>query len=451
MILSEIESLLASTEYDTLLIFAPPGSGKSYYVSVVLPSFFLAANPEASILAASHNVTLAEKWGRRVRNLVSDHSRVLGLDLAPDNQAAGRWATTRGGEYLAAGVGVGIAGFRADLGIVDDPFGSRQDAFSERIRDTTWDWFVNDFSSRLKPGAKRVIMHTRWHTDDMAGRIIERAEHGAYKIKVLSLPAIADANDPLGRKPGEYLWDEPDGYDYGAFLRARRAEVDPLEWSSLYQQAPSPDAGDYFKNEWFRWYGEQPKGLRLYGASDYAVTARGGDYTVHMVAGVDSADNIYIVDLWRGQTESHEWVEAFIDMVDEYKPLIWAEEQGQIVKSLGPFIDKRMRERQVFCRREQMVSVADKPTRSRSIQARASMGKVYLPTGAPWLPDLMSELMAFPAGKHDDQVDTLGLIGRLIDQMVSKRGPSSGNGPKPDRWRQAFRKKSGPNQDWKTQ
>lgn len=423
IIIKAIEELLRAEDYDTLLIFAPPGSAKSSYVSIALPSWYLASHPRNSVLAASHTTTLAEKWGRRVRNLVGDHARTLGVTLAADSQAAGRWSLDEGGEYLAAGVGVGIAGFRADLGILDDPIGSREQAFSELIREKLWDWFINDFSSRLKPNAKRVVMHTRWHMDDPAGRIIEAAKQGKYRIRVLSLPAIAKENDPLGRKPGEWLWDDPKGYNYAAFLKARHREVPPFEWSALYQQEPTPDEGDYFKRDWWRWYDTLPKHLTFYGASDYAVTAKGGDYTVHGVVGVDPDDDIYVADIWSEQTTSNVWVEALLDMAAQYKPMCWAEEQGQILKSVGPFIEQRMRERKVYFRREQFTSVADKPTRSRSFQARAAMGKVYLPRNAPWLAKTLSVLHGFPAGRTDDEVDMLGLIGRMLDEMIGARVP----------------------------
>jgi predicted phage terminase large subunit-like protein len=423
LIIREIEALLTAEDYDTLLIFAPPGSAKSSYVSVALPSWYLASHPKNSVLAASHTTTLAEKWGRRVRNLVSEHARTLGIELAADSQAAGRWSLEQGGEYQAAGVGVGIAGFRADLGIIDDPIGSREQAFSELIREKLWDWFINDFSSRLKPSAKRVVMHTRWHEDDPAGRIMTAAKQGKYRIRVLSLPAIARADDPLGRKPGQWLWDDPTGYNYAAFLKARHREVPPFEWSALYQQEPTPDEGDYFKREWWNWYDVLPKHLRFYGSSDYAVTAKGGDFTVHAVAGVDPDDNLYVADIWRQQTTSNEWVEALLAMAAQYKPMCWAEEDGQIVKSVGPFISQRQRERKVYFRREQFTSIADKPTRSRSFQARAAMRKVYLPRSAPWLSDFLAELHSFPAGRTDDQVDTMGLIGRMLDEMIGGRIP----------------------------
>jgi predicted phage terminase large subunit-like protein len=127
---------------------------------------------------------------------------------------------------------------------------------------------------------------------------------------------------------------------------------------------------------------------------------------VHLVVGVDVDDNLFVLDVWRGQTNSDVWVESWLALVRQWKPLLWAEERGQIVKSIGPFIDKRLREARVYCRREQVTSAADKPMRSRSIQARAAMGKVYLPSKAPWLSDFLSELLMFPAGKHGDVVDS---------------------------------------------
>jgi predicted phage terminase large subunit-like protein len=159
------------------------------------------------------------------------------------------------------------------------------------------------------------------------------------------------------------------------------------------------------------------------------VTDGAGDWTVHLVVGIDADDNLFVLDLWRGQTQSDVWVDAWLDLVRRWKPLLWAEEQGQIVKSIGPFLDKRMRESRVYCRREQVTSAADKPTRSRSIQARAAMGKVYLPAKAPWLADFLSELLMFPAGKHDDMVDSFGLIGCMLDDMVPAARPKQQRTP----------------------
>src|SRR5829696_8415584 len=211
---------------------------------LMLPSWYLARNPTHSILAATHSVEFAERWGRRVRNDIMLDSATLGIALASDSQAAARWALTTGGEYYGVGAGVGISGFRADLGIGDDFFGSREDAYSQTVREKRWNWYVDDFSARLKPGAKRILMNTRWHSEDVAGRVLEQIQRGVIRGRVISIPAVAEENDPLGRTPGEYLWDEPDGYNYAEFLRSRRRESSPMMWSALYQQRPAPEEGD---------------------------------------------------------------------------------------------------------------------------------------------------------------------------------------------------------------
>ena len=250
---------------------------------------------------------------------------------------------------------MGIAGFRADLGIIDDPFGSRDDAYSERIRDRVWDWYNDDFSARLKPGAKRVVMATRWHLDDLAGRILE---HSAQRVRSVIIPAIAEPGDVLGREPGQYLWDDADGYNYGAFLRSRQLEMAdrPVEWSALYQQKPVPEAGGFFKAEWIRYYDQRPTNLRMYGASDYAVTADGGDFTEHGVAGVNTEGDLYVTDWWSGQTTTDVWVDVMLDLYARHETLAWAEESGQIIKSLDPFIVRRCQERGLFPYREQFTS-----------------------------------------------------------------------------------------------
>jgi hypothetical protein len=157
-------------EIERLLILMPPGSAKSTYASVLFPAWYLGRHPEGSVIAASHTQDLADRFGRRVRNLVASeaHRNVFGgVGVAADRQAAGQWETEKGGEYYAAGVGGSITGRRADLGIIDDPVRGREDADSERSRETTWQWYVNDFLPRLKPGARQVLIMTRWHQDDL--------------------------------------------------------------------------------------------------------------------------------------------------------------------------------------------------------------------------------------------------------------------------------------------
>jgi len=419
-------------EIDRLMINMPPRHGKSELASRRFPAWFLGRHPTKSIIAASYNSDLASDFGRQVRNIVSsgEYTPLFQTALAEDSRAANRWNTSQGGSYVAAGVGTAITGRGADVFLIDDPIKDRQEADSETQRQTVWDWYTSTAYTRLAPGGRIIVIQTRWHEDDLSGKLLAEQARGGDKWDVLELPAINDH--------GEALW--PDFYDLAALERIRTV-LPARDWSALYQQRPAPDEGDYFKRDWFRFYNTVPHHLRTYGASDYAVTAKGGDYTVHVVAGVDPDDNLYILDVWRAQSESHVWVDAFIDLVAKHKPLNWGEEQGQIIKSLGPFIDKRMRERRVYCRREQMASVADKPTRARSFQARAAMGKVYLPHNAPWVADVLGEMLNFPVGKHDDAVDALGLIGRMLDTMSSGRAPKT-DAPPPSKWDQAFKRRA---------
>lgn len=189
--------------------------------------------PDKSIIAASHTVELAERWGRKVRNIVEQDREILGFGIMHGNSAAGRWETVQGGEYYAAGVGGSITGRRADLAIIDDPIRSREDADSETIRDKQWEWYKFDLGTRLKPDAAVILIQTRWHEDDLAGRLL--ATEGE-RWRVVSLPMEAEHDDALGRAPGEPLW--PEWFNDQMRTDAKR---DARLWSALYQQRPSPD------------------------------------------------------------------------------------------------------------------------------------------------------------------------------------------------------------------
>jgi predicted phage terminase large subunit-like protein len=424
-------------EIERLAVFMPPGSAKSTYASILFPPWVMANDPTALFLGASHTTELAERWGRRVRNLIAEHSPILKVSLSEDNQAAGRWGLVEGGEYMAAGANVGIAGFRAKYGLIDDPIRSRQDADSLLVRDRIWDWYLNDFRPRLIPHARQVLIQTRWHEDDLAGRALNH-QHWT----VLSLPAFAKPDDALGRAIDEPLWND-DAYGYGEQLLSLRDTTPPRVWSALYQQAPAPDEGDYFKEAWLKPVDIIPAYslLRCYGGSDYAVTKDGGDYTVHAVVGVDHLNNLYLLDVWRGQKSSDVWIEAFCDLVGKYRPLGWAEEMGQIKAAMGPFLEKRMRERRVYTNREQFPTRGDKAVRARSIQGRMALDGLYYPRKAHWVADFLAEILNFPASKHDDQVDALGLVGQLLDKMVRGRAGQVAQVKLPDDGYSGFNKR----------
>ena len=447
---------IARDELDLLLIFAPPGSAKSTYVSVLFPAWYLSNFPKHNYLAATHSGEFAARWGRRVRNdlLDPETSARLEITVSPDSQASDRWALTAGGEYYGVGAGAGISGFRADVAAIDDPFGSREDAYSPLIRQKRWDWYLDDFSARMKPSAKRIVMATRWHEDDISGRVLQQIESQQnnpdfegqlLRHKVISIPAIAEAtDDPLGRSVGSYLWDDPEdrapgGWNYGRYLRNRQKEVSPMMWSALFQQRPAPESGDFFKEEWLKAIDKpiSPKEAKsrefaIYGASDYAVSADGGDYTVHVVVGVDDNNDMYLLDIWRGQSSPDVWIDEFCRLVKKWEPREWGEESGQIKSAVGPFLSKRQMELEAFVFRRSFPTKADKSVRAQSIRGRMAVQGLYVHKESVYYEAFRAELLSFPAGKHDDQIDPLGLIGQMLDHIVPGEAPPAK--PEPPRF-----------------
>ncbi|MFQ5786314.1 MAG: hypothetical protein ACE5H8_16030, partial [Alphaproteobacteria bacterium] len=223
--------------------------------------------------------------------------------------------------------------------------------------------------------------------------------------------------DILGRGLDESYW--PDWFTAEA-LRQERISQGPRNWSALFQQRPAPEEGAYFQRDWLGWYDTAPPRdtLRVYGASDYAATEDGGDCTVHLVVGVDPLDNIYVLDLWQGQTATDVWVEMLISIVARWKPIEWGEEKGPITRAVAPFIHKRFQEAGVYVYRKGWPCPTDKASRAQAIRGRIAQGRLYLPKEAPWLDNLLHELLLFPHGRTDDQVDALSLVGRMLPRMT---------------------------------
>ena len=427
-----------------LMVWMPPRHGKTFLISERFPAWCLGQDPTLNIIANAYGGTLTDTIGRKLRNLMGgvEHLRVFpGAGLSPDSKARDRWNTKAGGGYLSAGLNGGITGFGFQVGIIDDPVKGHEAADSPHQREMAWSWYQSDFYSRrmprfMKVAGKRsripaaiVVVQTRWHDDDLSGRLLntERAD-SENKWHVINYPMLVDEGKPTQRA----LWE--DQFPLKEVLETK-AETTPRVWRSLYQQDPTPDEGTYFMREWLQYRAPPPREhMNVYGASDYATKYGAGDWTVHAICGVTPQDDIHILDLWRGQTETDVWIEAAIDLMVKWDPNMWAEEDGQILKSIGPFLRKRMLERKVYCRRESFPSAADKPTRARSIQGRWAMRKVYLPADRPvWLPDLETELLKFPLGAHDDIVDTLSLIGRLLATMHTGQVPTKDTTEPPDK------------------
>lgn len=419
-------------EIDRLMLLLPPRHGKTELASRRYPPWNLGRNPHRQIIAASATESFATDVGREVRNIVKtdEFGGIFpNVHLAADSTAAGRWHTNHGGIFAAVGVGSQILGKGADDFIIDDPFASMEDAQSEVQRKRVIEWYQGSVYNRLQPGGTITIINHRMHEEDLSGYLLERQAMGGDRWEVVELPAIND--------DGEALW--PEAYPIETLERIK-ANTLPRFWSSLYQQKPQPDEGTFFQRAWFPEWQRLPR-VRVYGTSDYAVTDKGGDFTVHRVWGVDSDDNLYRIAGWRGQTPADKWIDAKIDLMEQWKPHAWFGEAGVIQKAVEPMLVKRMRERKVRCRLEWIPSIHDKPTRARGIQARASMGNVYVEPGAD-----ISEFLVFPAGKHDDEVDAASLMGRVLDQ-VHPALVRSELGSKPrDMWATKDREVA----DWKT-
>jgi predicted phage terminase large subunit-like protein len=431
-------------ECKRLMIFMPPRHGKSELASRRFPAWFMGRHPERSIIAASYNSDLAGDFGREVRNIMAspEHEALFsGSKLAQDSKSQNRWHTDQGGGYTAAGVGTAITGRGAHVLLIDDPVKDREAADSEVVREKTYRWYLSTAYTRLEgvitdddsdplwrdiDEAKEkgeafdgavVLIQTRWHEDDLAGRLLHDMERGADQWEVLSLPAINE---------GQALW--PAKYPIKR-LEQIKATVSPREWSSLFQQEPTAEDGDTFKREWFEssqypahQIGDMIQQGNVYLTGDYAVTADGGDYTEIAAWSILPSEHVYCVGWWSGQVDQLDWCEELLDMVSTFKPLKHIAESGVIRKATESYIKRRMRERKDFVALEWMPTTQNKLANARSFQAMASNGRVHFPDTV-WAERVISQLLRFPGGRYDDAVDACGLMGRFIDQMWQSQKP----------------------------
>lgn len=427
-------------ECKRLMIFAPPRHTKSELASRRFPAWYMGRHPDHQLITATYAAEFAQDFGREVRGIVSsdDFARIFpGVQLADDSQARGLWHTTAGGVYVSVGVGGPITGRGAHIALIDDPVKNRQDADSEVLRNSVWKWYTSTLRTRLMPGGAIVLVLTRWHEDDLAGRLLDAAEHGGEQWETVTLPAVAEADDVMGRSPGDALW--PEWYPVEELDRIKAA-VGARDWSALYQQQPVPDTGGQFERSWFQWYetNELPERLNYYGASDYAVTVKGGDWTEHGVAGIDADGEIWMRDWWSGQDAPDVTIDAKLALAHQYRTLSWYGEKGVIEKAIGPATNRAMRDSKRWTAMEYLPTTGDKVARVASFRARAQAGVVHLPRGQRWADELVQQLCAFPAGKHDDKVDVCGLIGRALDLMADAAPPPPKKEPPPEPFTEAW-------------
>lgn len=453
-----------------LMLFFPPGAAKSTYADIVFVPWWMAQRPRNNVILASYASNIAKKQGRRARQLIKSQAyhNLTGQALRADTTAADEWALENGSEFMAGGLLSGLTGNRCGLGIIDDPIKGRNEAQSQTIRDNTWDAYQDDFCSRLIPGAPQLMILTRWHEDDPAGRILPEGwagESGVFAGRdgrewhVLCCPAIAERkDDPLGREIGEILW--PEWFSKEHFEPFKK---DARSWTSLYQQRPAPDEGTFFQKVWFDRYTDKPANLKYYMTSDHAPGGEDhNDHNVVQVWGVDERQHIWLVDWHRSQETIDKAAGITVDgngdqclaedgalpMIKKWKPLCWFPEDDNNWKTAKPFIKNAMRKLGARCRIEALSPHGqDKASKAQAFQAKATMGEVHIPAG--FLGDaVIDEYVKFPAGKYDDQVDASANIGRAIDQAHPAIVGAKKEQVPDSKWARAFGKTK--EESWKT-
>ena len=426
-----IAAALAEVEKGTmprLIITMPPRAGKTELASKRFIPWLVGKDPYRHVIFATYNEEFACDIGRECREIMKSnlYQQVFpGCTLRRGSAAADRVQTSEGGIASFVGKGGSITGRGADFLLIDDPVKDREEADSKSAREKLWTWFTQVAMTRLMTaGARVVIIMTRWHEDDIIGRLTDPDNEcynkdEARKWKILALPALAVEDDPMGRKPGESLWPERFPIE---FLEAARS-LDSKGFEALYQGNPSPEDGDFFKKDYVKTYhpGDLPKNLRYYVASDHAVsTKQERDSTVLLPVGIDEDGDIWVMpDVWWRRARTDAVCEGMLALMQKYEPLLWFAENGHISKSILPFLRKMMIEKNVYCAIKEMTPAKDKMTRAQSIQGRMSMGKVHFPAFAPWLETAKQELLKFPSGRHDDFVDALAWIGLGLGQQIN--------------------------------
>ena len=417
-----------------LMISIPYRHGKT---EIAVRKFvpWLAGNwPDRSGIVITHTDTLAHDLGRDCRDVF--HSAgyrtafpKAACQLRDDSQAMDRLQTLAGGTWMFSGRGGMGGGFGAHWIIIDDFFKNAEEARSLATREHAWHCYISDCLSRLNEQWGGVLLiGTRKHEDDPQGRILD-ANNLQYdqrerdKWDVIRLPALAEEKDPLGRSVDEPLW--PQRFDKQFWLdqRDHRSELVRQDFQVQGQCNPIPTEGKYFKKEWLTTYsaGELPKELREYAASDHALRdGQRNDRHCLLPAGLDAAGCLWIMpDLHWHRSDTLVMSESMIDLMAAHRFAIWFAAKDQISGSIGPFLHKRMRERQVYQYIKETAETKDlQESRAVSIRNRMAMGMVKWPKFAPWWPDAQRELLAFPNGDHDDLVAALALLGMGLDTMT---------------------------------
>lgn len=412
-----------------VILNLPPRHGKTELCTKRAAAWIHGRHPDKDIIIATYNEKFAADFGKEVRAiLTSPRFRQIFPNYALKSQSNEHIRTTDGGEIFFLGRRSSTTGRGGDFILVDDPTKDDKEVRYDAFREDCWQWFTQTLLTRRHHDrAPIVLTQTRWHEDDIVGRITDKT-NPAYSAKfaagfeIINLPAIADDNDALGRKPGEALWPERFGLSYLEEMR----EANSVSFSSLYQCDPAPADGVFYSPSDLHEYqsSELPDHLYTFVVSDHAVgTGQQNDPTVICPYGVDDKGTAWLLPglVWR-RMDSEDAVEEMIRIMRELNPIYWFAEKGQISKSIGPFLRKRMQEEDVYTPFIEEHPVGDKVQRAQSGRARCAQGKIRFPAFAPWWPKARTELLKFPNARHDDFVDVVSMIGLKVGYQ---HGPGS--------------------------
>ncbi|MGE4482022.1 phage terminase large subunit [Acidocella sp.] len=402
---------VADGDCDRLMVQMPPGSAKSTYGSVLFPAWFMARRKGAQVIAAAHTASLAHYFGGRVKAVLAQHGAWLGVEIAKASKASSRFSLTGGEEYFSAGVRGPITGRRADLIVIDDPVKSWAEAESQVQRDALFDWYRAELTARLKPGGRVVLIMTRWHEDDLAGRLL--ATEGGWRC--LRLPALAETDDPLGRGLGEALWPALQGVED---LERRRREVGERAFAAMYQQAPRAKEAGLFRVGAVTRLTVVPEVKMSVRAWDLAASQPGlgrrPDYTVGLKLGMTEDNRLVVLDVRRMQGSPAQ-VEAAI------KEMARLDGVGTVI-SLPQDPGQAGAAQVAMLARElvgfKMVSSPEreaKQVRAMPAATQVDAGNLAIVAGG-WNDMFLAEMREFPHGRHDDQIDALS---RAVNHLAT--------------------------------
>lgn len=414
-IICQYLTALYNREIENLAIFMPPQHGKSYHFSQRFPAFVLGASGGKALVATtSYTIDIARKNSRATRALVDDPQYPFDIQMASDARAVDEWYTTAGGGVKAAGVGGSLTGFGATLIIVDDPFKGMAEANSPHQREEVWEWWQTTVQTRQRANTSKLLAQTRWHQDDLAGRI--QNTKAARNWTFLHLRSLAEEGDPLGRKPGEILW--PGGPKP---LSVEDGEISSRGWAALYQQRPMPAEGLIFKAAWFaNEYYSVPEATRTVVAVDGAwKEGVASDRSALAHWGTDTREH-WPIAVTAGRWEYPDLRRRLIEFCAYCRPNKVIIEDAASGTALIADL-----KRETSLPIVGVKPIASKVARVEAVTPYFESGRVRVPHEAAWKADWLAEHLDFPGGAHDDMVDTTAMA--LADLAVKPNTLSWGS------------------------